>query len=67
MSPDVNDPGFRNISFDELKTDYEICVEALIKEGVDLILVETVFDTLKCKGCLLAIEEYREKDEKKFQ
>ena len=49
MSPDVNNPGFRNVSFDELQKDYEISINALIDSGVDLIMIETIFDTLKCK------------------
>ena len=56
MSPDVNDPGFRNINFDDLSSDYEVCVEALIEAKVDLILVETVFDTLNSKASLSAIK-----------
>lgn len=57
ISPDVNDPGFRAITFDELKTAYKAQVEALIKGGVDLLLVETVFDTLNAKAALFAIQE----------
>ena len=56
MSPDVNNPGFRNISFDELYNDYEKSTEALIQAGVDIIMVETVFDTLNAKAALMAIE-----------
>ena len=56
MSPDVNDPGFRNTSFDDLLTDYEICVDALMKARVDIIFVETVFDTLNAKAALMAIK-----------
>ncbi len=56
MSPDVNDPGFRNITFDQLLEDYEVSVEALVKARVDLILVETVFDTLNAKAALMAIK-----------
>ena len=55
MSPDVNNPGFRNISFDELYSDYEKSSEALIEAGVDVIMVETVFDTLNAKAALSAI------------
>ncbi len=57
MSPDVNDPGFRNITFDDLLNDYEICVDALIKSKVDIILVETVFDTLNAKAALMAVRK----------
>ena len=55
MSPDVNNPGFRNISFDELYSDYEKSSEALIEAGVDVIMVETVFDTLNAKAALSGI------------
>ena len=61
MSPDVNDPGFRAISFDELRKAYAEQVEALIEGGVDILLVETVFDTLNAKAALFAIEEVKEK------
>jgi 5-methyltetrahydrofolate--homocysteine methyltransferase len=56
MSPDVNDPGYRNIKFDELVTAYEEQIRGLIDGGVDLLLVETVFDTLNAKAALFAIE-----------
>jgi 5-methyltetrahydrofolate--homocysteine methyltransferase len=55
LSPDVNDPGFRNISFDELVAGYSQAVRALIEGGVDLILIETVFDTLNAKAALYAV------------
>ena len=61
MSPDVNNPGFRNITFDELLTDYEESTEALISSGVDLIMVETVFDTLNAKAALMAIQNIQDK------
>lgn len=60
MSPDVNDPGFRAISFDELRIAYKQQAEALIDGGVDVLLVETVFDTLNAKAALFAIEEIKE-------
>ena len=60
MSPDVNDPGFRAVSFDELRIAYKQQVEALLDGGVDMLLVETVFDTLNAKACLFAIEEVKE-------
>jgi len=60
MSPDVNDPGYRAISFDELRIAYKQQAEALIEGGVDLLLVETVFDTLNAKAALFAIEEIKE-------
>ena len=55
MSPDVNDPSFRNITFDDLVTAYGEQVKALLDGGVDLLLVETVFDTLNAKAALFAI------------
>ncbi len=60
MSPDVNDPGFRAISFDELRIAYKQQAEGLIDGGVDILLVETVFDTLNAKAALFAIEEIKE-------
>jgi 5-methyltetrahydrofolate--homocysteine methyltransferase len=60
MSPDVNDPGFRAISFEELRIAYKLQAEALLDGGVDLLLVETIFDTLNAKAALFAIEEVKE-------
>ncbi len=60
MSPEVNDPGYRAITFDELRSAYKLQVEALLDGGVDLLLVETVFDTLNAKAALFAIEEVKE-------
>ena len=60
MSPKVNDPAFRAVTFDELKKAYKEQVEALIDGGVDLLLVETIFDTLNAKAALFAIEEVKE-------
>ncbi len=60
MSPDVNDPGYRAVSFEELRVVYKQQVEALLDGGVDMLLVETVFDTLNAKACLFAIEEVKE-------
>jgi len=57
ISPDVNDPGFRGITFDELVVAYKEQVNALIDGGVDILLVETVFDTLNAKAALFAIDE----------
>ena len=56
LSPDVNDPGFRNISYDELVAAYSDASRALIQGGVDLILVETIFDTLNAKAALFAVQ-----------
>ena len=64
MSPDVNDPGFRAVTFDDLRIAYKQQVEALLDGGVDLLLVETIFDTLNAKAALFAIEEV--KDERKI-
>lgn len=60
MSPDVNDPGFRAISFDELRVAYKQQAEALLDGGVDILLVETIFDTLNAKAALFAIEEVKD-------
>lgn len=57
MSPDVNDPGFRAVTFDQLRIAYGEATRALIIGGVDLILVETIFDTLNAKAALFAVEE----------
>lgn len=60
MSPNVNDPGYRAVTFDELRIAYKQQAEALIDGGADLLLVETVFDTLNAKAALFAIEEVKE-------
>jgi len=60
MSPDVNDPGYRAVTFNQLRIAYREQVEALIDGGVDLLLVETIFDTLNAKAALFAIEEIKE-------
>ena len=57
ISPDVNDPGARNVDFDTLVTDYRIATDALIDGGVDLILIETIFDTLNAKAAVFAVRE----------
>lgn len=57
LSPDVNNPGFRAVDFDTLARDYREQAEALIRGGVDILLVETVFDTLNAKAALFALEE----------
>ncbi|SUI80629.1 methionine synthase [Shewanella morhuae] len=56
ISPDVNDPGYRNVSFDELVSAYRESTKALIDGGADIIMVETIFDTLNAKAALFAIE-----------
>ena len=58
ISPDVNDPGARNTSFEELRKAYYEQTEALVQGGSDVLLVETIFDTLNAKAALFAIEEY---------
>jgi len=60
MSPDVNKPEYRAITFEELRIAYKQQVEALIDGGVDVLLVETIFDTLNAKAALFAIEEVKE-------
>ena len=60
MSPDVNDPGYRAVTFNNLRIAYKQQTEALIDGGVDLLLIETVFDTLNAKAALFAIEEVKE-------
>ena len=60
ISPDVNDPGFRNVTFDELVAAYVDAVRGLCDGGADLILVETIFDTLNAKAALYAVEQHFE-------
>ncbi len=57
LSPDVNDPGFREIDFDELKAVYREQIDALLEGGVDFILIETIFDTLNAKAGIMAAKE----------
>ncbi|WP_180007442.1 methionine synthase [Acinetobacter sp. YH16057] len=57
ISPNVNDPAFRNITFDELKENYIQAAHALIEGGADILLIETVFDTLNCKAAIFAVKE----------
>jgi 5-methyltetrahydrofolate--homocysteine methyltransferase len=57
LSPDVNDPGARNVTFDELVENYTESTHALIEGGVDLIMVETIFDTLNAKAALFAVQQ----------
>lgn len=63
ISPDVNDPGFRNVTFDQLVTAYTEAVHGLLDGGADILLVETVFDTLNAKAALFAIEQYFDRHE----
>lgn len=60
ISPDVNDPGFRNITFDKLVIDYTESIRGLIDGGANILLVETIFDTLNAKAALFAIDQYFE-------
>src|SRR5690606_21728308 len=58
LSPDVNNPGYRAITFDQLVEAYYEQVRGLVDGGSDLLLVETVFDTLNCKAALFAIQQF---------
>lgn len=58
ISPDVNDPGFRNISFEQLSTSYTEAIRGLVDGGADLLMVETIFDTLNAKAAVFAIQEF---------
>ncbi len=60
ISPDVNDPGFRNVTFDELVVSYTEAIQGLVDGGADILLVETIFDTLNAKGAIYAIEKFFE-------
>lgn len=58
ISPDVNNPGFRSVTFDEVVDAYYQQVKALSEAGADILLIETIFDTLNCKGAIFAIKKY---------
>jgi len=58
LSPDVNDPGFRNVTFDQLVENYTEATAGLIEGGVDIIMIETVFDTLNAKAAIYAVKSY---------
>jgi 5-methyltetrahydrofolate--homocysteine methyltransferase len=58
ISPDVNDPGFRNVTFEELYDNYYQATEALVKGGADIIMIETIFDTLNAEAAIYAVEQY---------
>ncbi len=60
ISPDVNDPGFRNIHFDELVGAYTESTRSLVEGGVDIILIETIFDTLNAKAAIFAVDQFFE-------
>ena len=57
LSPDVNDPGFREVDFDQVKSVYREQIDALVRGGIDFVLIETVFDTLNCKAAIMAALE----------
>jgi 5-methyltetrahydrofolate--homocysteine methyltransferase len=57
LSPDVNDPGYREVDFDQMKTIYREQIDALVEGGVDFILIETIFDTLNAKAAIMATLE----------
>ncbi|HHJ21135.1 MAG TPA: methionine synthase, partial [Gammaproteobacteria bacterium] len=63
ISPDVNDPGFRNVSFDELVEAYSESTRALIEGGADIILIETIFDTLNAKAAVFAVKKVFDEDQ----
>ncbi|OGV35297.1 MAG: methionine synthase [Lentisphaerae bacterium GWF2_45_14] len=60
ISPDVNDPGIRNVSFDELAETYKVAIKGLMDGGADIVLIETVFDALNAKAAIFAVEEVQE-------
>src|SRR5919107_2523865 len=62
LSPDVNNPGFRNVTFDELKEAYKEATRGLVEGGVDLLLIETIFDTLNAKAAIFGIKELLEEE-----
>jgi 5-methyltetrahydrofolate--homocysteine methyltransferase len=57
LSPDVNDPGYREVTFEEVKSVYREQIDALVEGGIDFVLIETVFDTLNCKAAIMAALE----------
>jgi 5-methyltetrahydrofolate--homocysteine methyltransferase len=58
LSPDVNDPGLRNVTFDQLVTAYNEAIRGLVDGHVDILMIETIFDTLNCKAAIFALETY---------
>ncbi len=66
VSPDHDDPGFRTVTFDQVRADYKRQVRSLIEGGVDILMVETIFDALNAKAALVAIQEVFEEDEAAF-
>lgn len=63
ISPDVNDPGFRNVSYDELVENYYESTDGLVKGGADFILIETIFDTLNAKAAVYGVKKYFEEND----
>ncbi|MEM7788271.1 MAG: methionine synthase, partial [Bacteroidota bacterium] len=59
LSPDVEDPGFRAVTFDQVKDAYAVQIRGLVDGGADVLLVETIFDTLNAKACVVALREHR--------
>lgn len=66
LSPDVNNPGYRNVTFDELRDAYYEAVSGLVEGGVDLLLVETIFDTLNAKAAIFAILQYLDEHDRRL-
>ncbi len=66
LSPDVNDPGYRAVSFDELVAAYTVQIKGLVEGGADILLIETIFDTLNSKAAIYAVEEYCNNTGKQF-
>ena len=66
LSPDVNDPGYRAVTFDELVDAYTVQIKGLADGGADILLIETIFDTLNSKAAIFAVEEYCNKTGKEF-
>lgn len=66
LSPDVNNPGYRAVTFDQIKDAYKDQVKALVDGGVDLLLIETIFDTLNAKAALFAVQEFFEESGKEL-
>lgn len=63
ISPDVNDPSARNVTFDQLVENYLESIDGLVEGGVDILLIETIFDTLNAKAAIFAVKEYFEREE----
>lgn len=66
LSPDVNNPGYRAVTFDQIKDAYKEQIAALVDGGIDLILIETIFDTLNAKAALFAVQEFFEESGKEL-